>query len=482
MNEKYNLPLITTVAVLSSVISGCGDSESSTSSTNATEQRAAENYNVSQYDTEFFGQGMDRNSKRRFSIPNDDKVSNTRPVAEISGAHTYLAGETVVLDGSGSYDEDGDELRYFWRQLNGPMIEPDNRYDDTLTFVAPQVSEPTKFNFSLIVYDGMFADLTGFSLQVSPITDDTAPSITHRYPRPDQTHVPTHTEISVTFNEALSEISVNADSLILDNSGSLVTGNVSYDDVTHSIIFSPTSALDEGTQYTVNLGEGIRDTGGNTVLPEHWAFVTTPGAGSTEDSADDKPDQGNDNTSEGGTDDMPDNGSDNRNDDGTDDNPTDGSTSNTGYNLGSTTQQTIDACMDEADKLMLTLVNNARAQTRSCGTMSYQAAPALAWNCQLENAAYGHSLSMAENDYFSHTGNDGSDPGDRISAAGYDWVTYGENIAAGYRDAESVMDGWLTSAGHCANLMNSSFKDIGVGVAEGSGTYGSYWTQDFAAQ
>jgi uncharacterized protein YkwD len=186
------------------------------------------------------------------------------------------------------------------------------------------------------------------------------------------------------------------------------------------------------------LGDGIQDIAGNPVPFESWEFVTADGA------------------------------------DNTDDDPT--------YNLGPTTQQTIDKCMDDADKQMLTLVNNARAQTRSCGTMSYQAAPAVAWNCQLENAAYGHSASMAENNYFSHTGQDGSSPGDRISAAGYDWRTYGENIAAGYRDAETVMDGWLTSAGHCANIMNSSFEDIGVGVANGNGSYGIYWTQVFAAQ
>jgi uncharacterized protein YkwD len=90
---------------------------------------------------------------------------------------------------------------------------------------------------------------------------------------------------------------------------------------------------------------------------------------------------------------------------------------------------------------------------------------------------------MAENNYFDHTGIDGSSPGDRISAAGYNWKTYGENIAAGYSDAKTVMEGWLTSAGHCSNLMNTDFKDVGVGVVDGgSDTYGIYWTQNFGAQ
>ncbi|MEJ2620559.1 MAG: CAP domain-containing protein, partial [Candidatus Thiodiazotropha sp.] len=201
-----------------------------------------------------------------------------------------------------------------------------------------------------------------------------------------------------------------------------------------------------------------------------------------DDGSDDKPDDGSDDKPDDGSDDKPDDGSDDKPDDGSDDNPDDGYNDNSNYNLGDTTQQTIDACMDEADKQMLTLVNNARAQTRSCGTESFQAAPALAWNCQIENAATAHSRSMADNNYFNHTGQDGSSPGDRISAAGYSWRTYGENIAAGYQSAESVMEGWLNSPGHCSNLMNSRFKDIGVGVVNGSGTYGIYWTQDFAAQ
>jgi uncharacterized protein YkwD len=448
LKEKYNYAVITTVAMLCTAISGCGEPEQNTSSTNDTEQREAEKHYSAQYSPDYYNGSQNRASiKTQWS-------SNNRPIADISGTHTFFSGETVTLDGSGSYDEDGDELIFFWRQTQGPQIALDNRYGDTLTFIAPEVAEPTQFDFILIVYDGMLADLAGFSLQVSPVSENTPPSITHRYPLPDQTDVATDTEVSVTFNEAISESSIDASSLILTDSSSLIPGNVSYDDASHSIIFSPNTELDEGTRYIVTLGDNILDVAGNLVPSESWAFLTTGGNDSADDGADENPD------------------------DDTDDNPENNST----YNLGPTTQQTIDECMDEADKQMLTLVNNARAQTRSCGGMSYQAAPALAWNCRLESAAYGHSVSMAENNYFSHTGLDGSNPGDRISAAGYDWTTYGENIAAGYSDAETVMDGWLTSEGHCANLMNSSFMDIGVGVATGNGSYGIYWTQVFAAQ
>ena len=519
MKDKYNLPMITTVAMLCAAAGGCGsDSETNSSSTNDTEQREAANYSSGQYEAEHRYNDNNGTSKGRYSRSRWDWRSNTRPVADISGTHTFISGETIVLDGSGSYDEDGDTLRYYWRQVRGPRLAIDNRFNDTLSFIAPEVNEPTQVAFYLIVFDGMSVDIAGFSLQISPAVDGTPPTLTQRYPAADQTSVPTKVEVSLTFDEALSENSIDESSLTLTNSDTLIPGSVSYDDVSHSILFTPYNELAEGTRYTVSLGSGVQDIAGNPAQPESWEFVTAGAIDIPDDSGDDIPDDGSDDTPNDGGDDQPDDGTDDTPDDGADDNPDDGTDDNPGdgaddspgndsgdnpdngtddnpddgsddtpidnsnYNLGPTTQQTINACMDEADKQMLTLVNNARAQTRSCGTESYQSAPALAWNCQLENAATAHSESMADNNYFSHTGQDGSSPGDRITAAGYNWRTYGENIAAGYRDAESVMDGWLTSPGHCANLMNSRFKDIGVGVVNGTGTYGIYWTQNFAAQ
>jgi uncharacterized protein YkwD len=83
----------------------------------------------------------------------------------------------------------------------------------------------------------------------------------------------------------------------------------------------------------------------------------------------------------------------------------------------------------------------------------------------------------------SHTGSDGSDPGQRITRAGYIWRTYGENVAAGYTTPESVVAGWMQSDGHRANILNPAFRDIGVGYAYGaSSTYKHYWTQVFAAR
>ena len=128
---------------------------------------------------------------------------------------------------------------------------------------------------------------------------------------------------------------------------------------------------------------------------------------------------------------------------------------------------------------LLSLVNGARSQGRNCGSTFYPATTPVTWNSKLYQAALGHSEDMANNDYFSHTGLNGSNPGARITAAGYSWSRYGENIAAGYSTAQSVMDGWLTSPGHCKNIMNASVTNVAVARASG-GSYGIYWTQEFA--
>jgi len=104
----------------------------------------------------------------------------------------------------------------------------------------------------------------------------------------------------------------------------------------------------------------------------------------------------------------------------------------------------------------------------------------LVWDDALGAAARGHSADMAQLNYFSHTSLDGRLFYQRITAAGYAYSTCGENIAAGYSNAQAVMNGWMNSPGHRANILGSGFCDIGVGYAYGSAsTYGHYWTQDF---
>ncbi len=128
-------------------------------------------------------------------------------------------------------------------------------------------------------------------------------------------------------------------------------------------------------------------------------------------------------------------------------------------------------------------LNAARAVGRMCGTTWYAAAPPLQWNEALARAASAHSLDMATNNYFSHTSLDGRSPGDRLSAAGYRWSRYGENIAAGQSTMDAAMTAWLNSPGHCKNIMNARYKDYGIGCAyKSTSRYRTYWTQDFGAQ
>ncbi|MGW5034594.1 sigma-70 family RNA polymerase sigma factor [Streptomyces nigra] len=120
---------------------------------------------------------------------------------------------------------------------------------------------------------------------------------------------------------------------------------------------------------------------------------------------------------------------------------------------------------------VVALVNKERAAA-GCGP--------LAEDSLLDKSAQAHSADMAARDFFDHTNPDGADPGQRITAAGYRWSTYGENIAMGQQTPEAVMESWMNSPGHRANILNCSFKDIGVGVHEGPG--GPWWTQNFGAK
>lgn len=130
---------------------------------------------------------------------------------------------------------------------------------------------------------------------------------------------------------------------------------------------------------------------------------------------------------------------------------------------------------------ILNRVNQARAAGRTCGSTSYAPAAALRWNGVLFNAAGAHSTDMAANNYFSHTSQDGRNPGQRITGAGYAWSAYGENIAAGQSSAQAVVDGWLASPGHCANIMSASYADMATAcVASSTSTYRTYWTMDLA--
>ncbi|MGW6392623.1 CAP domain-containing protein [Streptomyces sp. NPDC055103] len=119
---------------------------------------------------------------------------------------------------------------------------------------------------------------------------------------------------------------------------------------------------------------------------------------------------------------------------------------------------------------VLSLVNAERAKA-GCGPLTA--------NATLADAAQGHSDDMAARDFFDHTNPDGDGPGERVTASGYPWSTYGENIAKGQSGPEQVMEAWMNSPGHRANILNCDFKEMGTGVhTEG----GPYWTQVFGAR
>jgi uncharacterized protein YkwD len=130
----------------------------------------------------------------------------------------------------------------------------------------------------------------------------------------------------------------------------------------------------------------------------------------------------------------------------------------------------------------LRLVNARRAAGASCRSNgNFPPAPPLRWQTQLAEAAYGHSRDMATRDYFSHTSQDGRSLSQRVSAVGYGWSALGENIAAGYGSVQAVVDGWMASDGHCANLMRSSYTEMALACARDEGsTYRLYWTQVLA--
>ncbi|MEH6607950.1 MAG: MopE-related protein [Halioglobus sp.] len=144
-----------------------------------------------------------------------------------------------------------------------------------------------------------------------------------------------------------------------------------------------------------------------------------------------------------------------------------------------------DSCSTSAEEeAMLSAVNAFRSLPQTCGSYgSFPAATALVSNCKVGDAALLHSMDMANNDYFDHQGLNGSSPGDRLTQSNYASSSWGENIAAGtsLSSVSAAMNAWITSDGHCANLMGSSFTHFGAAkFSNSSSTYNVYWTQVFA--
>ncbi|MBZ4675773.1 MAG: hypothetical protein JG782_392 [Anaerophaga sp.] len=139
--------------------------------------------------------------------------------------------------------------------------------------------------------------------------------------------------------------------------------------------------------------------------------------------------------------------------------------------------QSIDYSDVKIDKReMLKLVNEARMTRRFCGGKRQEAVPPLQWNAKLAKAAQKHADDMADNDFFDHIGSDKSTVVMRIEHEDYLWMAVGENIAMGPRSVKEVVEGWLESPGHCSNIMNGEFTEMGAALSHD----GKYWVQVFA--
>lgn len=128
-------------------------------------------------------------------------------------------------------------------------------------------------------------------------------------------------------------------------------------------------------------------------------------------------------------------------------------------------------------QLMLDIVNTYRTQGYTLNAVNYAAVNAVTWNDRLATAARKHAQDMQDNNYFAHESLDGRTSFDRILDEGYQFAAAGENIAKGYFSEETVMDAWMNSPGHCANIMTDQFTEMGVGISED----GTYWVQVFGS-
>lgn len=102
----------------------------------------------------------------------------------------------------------------------------------------------------------------------------------------------------------------------------------------------------------------------------------------------------------------------------------------------------------------------------------------VAWHDRVAVAAQRHAADMAARRQMQHVGSDGSNTGDRLHAAGFDWLSYAENVAAGFTDPKTLVSAWMGSDLHRRNILGP-YTVAGIGVAAaGDGTL--YWTLDLA--
>lgn len=120
-------------------------------------------------------------------------------------------------------------------------------------------------------------------------------------------------------------------------------------------------------------------------------------------------------------------------------------------------------------------ITAARGTGRDCGAASFASTGPVGWSDRLAEAARDQSRHLARTGRLSHSGRGGSTLGERIRAAGYQPRAWAENVASGQPDAATVIDAWLDSPGHCRNIMNPAYSEIGAAAVRGSDGR-LYWT------
>ena len=247
-----------------------------------------------------------------------------------------ISGETVTIDGAASFDPDGDTLSFYWQQTEGdPITLPDNR-NSSISFVAPMVAAPYQYRVQLSVSDGALSRTDSVNVLVFPFADSVPPGLVSRSPQINEAGVATSTVVTATFNEPIAVSTVTDESFSINRENITVAGSVSYNAETFTASFDPEAELEAEAEYTVTLNSGLEDVAGNRYGGAAWTFTT-----------------------------------------------------GSHYNLGQTDQSTIDTCMSETDKQMLTRVNNARQQARICAAVRMWRHPTLpgtaAWKQRLKD-------------------------------------------------------------------------------------------------
>jgi len=119
-------------------------------------------------------------------------------------------------------------------------------------------------------------------------------------------------------------------------------------------------------------------------------------------------------------------------------------------------------------------VNNVRSKGRKCGQKYFPPAPSLTLDKKLNQAAYRHSQDMFQHQFLEHESSNGDTLVERMMKAKYAWRAVAENIAHNQKSTGQVIDDWLSSPGHCSNMMSKAYTHTGIANVN------RYWTQVYA--